>query len=282
MLERLFCIIVMILFTSVAFTQTDVNVYIVEGRVNPGGPLIPYFTFNTKDQFDSTNTIFRYNVGEQVRFNVTNRADFTCGFEIVGIGSIDKIPTNETRSLLVTLTTKGTYLVQDPNGDHRALGLGTMLVVSDFNGPEYYGVFNEHEPVWINAIAEGGAYNKNIFSPAAFTVNGFGYPRTLADHRSKIMGMVGDTIHIHMTNAGQMYHFPHFHGYHVTIIEATYHQHYLGWSKDSFGIAPGESITVQLVPDKPGRYPMHNHNLVTTTIGGNYPGGMMMHMHIHE
>jgi hypothetical protein len=41
-------------------------------------------------------------------------------------------------------------------------------------------------------------------------------------------------------------------------------------------------MMVELVPDKPGRYPIHNHNLVTTTVGGNYPGGMMMHMHIHE
>jgi FtsP/CotA-like multicopper oxidase with cupredoxin domain len=85
-----------------------------------------------------------------------------------------------------------------------------------------------------------------------------------------------------MTNAGMMYHFPHFHGYHVKIIEATYHKRYIGWMKDSYGMAPGESITVELVPDKPGMFPMHNHNLVTTTIGGNYPGGMMMHMHIHE
>ena len=274
--------IVFVLCSASLFSQSSIDLHIVEGEVDAGGPKIPYFTFNTRDQFDSTNVILRYEPGETVTFNVTNHLDFTSGFEVVGLGSIDAIPMNETRSITLDLSEEGTYLVQDPRGDQRALGLGTMLVVSSFTGPEFYGVFNEHEEDWIEALAEGGSYNKNNYHPEAFTINGFGFPRTTKDTRSMIVGNVGETIRVHMTNAGQMYHFPHWHGYHVTIIEATHHKEYIGWSKDSYGIAPGESITVELVPDKPGRYPMHNHNLVTTTIGGNYPGGMMMHMHIHE
>jgi FtsP/CotA-like multicopper oxidase with cupredoxin domain len=157
-----------------------------------------------------------------------------------------------------------------------------MVVVEDFSGPSYFGVFTEHSEEWIEAIAEGGSYNRKYYHPDAFTINGRGFPGTMRDSLSLIKGMVGQTIHIHMTNAGYMYHFPHFHGYHVRILYASHHDHYVGWSKDSFGMAPGESVTVELIPDKPGRFPMHNHNLVTTTIGGNYPGGMMMHMHIHE
>lgn len=272
----------LLLFSLVVSAQDEVDVYIVEGKVDAGGPKIPFFTFNTRDQFDSTNAIFTFPLGIAVTFNVTNLVDFTCGFEVRGWGSIDAIPSNESRSLTLTFDESGTFLVQDPIGDHRALGLGTMLVVSDFDGAEYYGVFNEHEPDWIKAIAEGGSYNRNIYHPDAFTINGFGFPRTKSDARSMIMGNVGDTIRVHMLNAGQMYHFPHWHGYHVTIKDASHHKNYIGWSKDSYGLAPGETMMVELVPDKPGRYPIHNHNLVTTTVGGNYPGGMMMHMHIHE
>lgn len=279
---RILLTIALLLSTLFSTAQQSVDLFIVEGKVDAGGPKIPFFNFNTRDQFDSTNVIFTYNLGTTVTFNVTNRTDFTCGFEINGWGSIDAIPMNETRSITITFDERGTFLVQDPIGDHRALGLGTMLVVSDFDGAEFYGVFNEHEPDWIEAIAEGSSYNKNIYHPDAFTINGFGFPRTKKDMRSMIMGSVGDTIRVHMLNAGQMYHFPHWHGYHVTILHASHHTHYVGWSKDSYGIAPGETMMVELVPDKPGRYPMHNHNLVTTTIGGNYPGGMMMHMHIHE
>ncbi|NDF33952.1 MAG: hypothetical protein EB157_05265 [Euryarchaeota archaeon] len=192
------------------------------------------------------------------------------------------IPSDSTRELTVTLDQEGTFLYEDPINDHRALGLGGMLVVSDFNGPEYYGVFAEHNQEWVVPISEGGSYDRREYHPEAFTINGKGFPDTMRDSLAFIMGGVGDTIRIHMTNAGMMYHFPHFHGYHVKIIEATYHKRYIGWMKDSYGMAPGESITVEFVPDKPGMFPMHNHNLVTTTIGGNYPGGMMMHMHIHE
>ena len=264
------------------FGQEVVDLYIVEGGVEKGNYTMSYFTFSRTDQFDSSNAILRFTLGTEVTFRVTNKVDFTCGFKIQEYGETSLIPSDSTRELTVTLDQEGTFLYEDPINDHRALGLGGMLVVSDFNGPEYYGVFAEHDQEWVVPISEGGSYDRREYHPEAFTINGKGFPDTMRDSLAFIMGGVGDTIRIHMTNAGMMYHFPHFHGYHVKIIEATYHKRYIGWMKDSYGMAPGESITVELVPDKPGMFPMHNHNLVTTTIGGNYPGGMMMHMHIHE
>ena len=262
--------------------QQVVDLYIIEGVVTDGNYDLPYFTFNTKAQFDSSNIVLRFQPGDEVTFRVTNQTDFTCGFEVEDHGGIEKIAANETEEVTMTFSNEGTFLYQDPINDHRALGLGGMLVVSSFQGPEYFGVFTEHNADWIEAIAEGGTYDRRSYHPDAFTINGRGFPSTLRDTVAFIMGSVGDTIRVHMTNAGMMYHFPHWHGYHVKILDATVHKQYIGWSKDSYGMAPGESITVELVPDKPGKYPMHNHNLVTTTIGGNYPGGMMMHMHIHE
>lgn len=274
--------IILVFLCLSGYSQQEVDLYIVEGVVTDGNYDLPYFTFNTKDQFDSSNAILRFHRGEEVTFRVSNHTDFTCGFQIEGHAGIDKIASSETKEVTVTFDQEGTYLYEDPINDHRALGLGGMLVVSDFQGPEFYGVFTEHYADWIEAIAEGGTYDRRNYHPDAFTINGRGFPATMRDSIAFIMGEVGDTIRVHMTNAGMMYHFPHWHGYHVTILNATVHKQYIGWSKDSYGMAPGESITVELVPDKPGKYPMHNHNLVTTTIGGNYPGGMMMHMHIHE
>ena len=71
----------------------------------------------------------------------------------------------------------------------------------------------------------------------------------------------------------------HFHGYHVTILETTVHQKIIGWEKDTFPIFPGEAMTLLLIPDQPGMYPVHNHNLVTVTTGG-YPGGMITRLNI--
>lgn len=275
-------VLLLTFFTIPVWAQQTVELFIVEGGVTNGNYDMPYFTFNTSDQFDSSNAVLRFQTGEEVTFHVTNRSDFTCAFQVEGYGGIDRIAADETEEWTVTFDQPGTYLYEDPTQDHRALGLGGMLVVSDFTGPEFYAVFTEHDEKWIKAIAEGGVYDRRAYNPEAFTINGKGFPRTLKDTMSFIEASVGDTIIVHMTNAGYLHHFPHWHGYHVTILEASMHPHYIGWVKDSYGMAPGESVTVQLVPDKPGMFPVHNHNLVTTTIGGNYPGGMMMHMQIHE
>ena len=40
------------------------------------------------------------------------------------------------------------------------------------------------------------------------------------------------------------------------------------WEKDTFPVFPGEAMTLLLVPDQPGMYPVHNHNLVTVATGG--------------
>ncbi|MEQ9186410.1 MAG: multicopper oxidase domain-containing protein [Cryomorphaceae bacterium] len=273
---------ILILLTLPTKAQQVVPLYIVEGGVTNANYDLPYFTFNTELKFDSMNAVLRFQPGEEVMFLVTNTVGFSCAFRIEGHGEISRIETNATETLTVTFDVPGTYLYDDPMGDHRSLGLGGMLVVSDFVGPTFYGVFTEHDEEWIEAISEGGTYDRRMYNPEAFTINGKGFPATLKDSLSFIEGGVGDTILVHMTNAGYMHHFPHWHGYHVKILSSTHHPHYVGRVKDSYGMAPGESVTVELVPDKPGMFPIHNHNLVTTTIGGNYPGGMMMHMHIHE
>jgi FtsP/CotA-like multicopper oxidase with cupredoxin domain len=274
-------VFILLIFPLGLRAQEVVDLYIVEGKVSNDIYEMPFFTFNTRDQFDSSNAVLRFEPGDVVTFRVTNHADFTCGFRIESYGKIDAIAMGETEELTVTLDQSGTFLYEDHIGDHRALGLGGMLVVSDFNGPEFYAVFTEHNRDWIDAIADGGSYDRTDYHPTAFTINGFGFPRTLTDSLSFIEGQVGQTIRVHMTNAGMMHHFPHWHGYHVRIVEASKQLHYVGRLKDSYGMMPGESVTVELIPDKPGMFPVHNHNLVTTTIGGNYPGGMMMHMHIH-
>ena len=38
-------------------------------------------------------------------------------------------------------------------------------------------------------------------------------------------------------------------------------------------------MTLLLVPDQPGIFPVHNHNLATVNTGG-YPGGMITRLNI--
>ena len=119
----------------------------------------------------------------------------------------------------------------------------------------------------------------NYFKPEVFTINNLYFPNTVADTLGAVTGHVNDSIIISVVNSGQMVSPFHFHGYHVKIIDVKIHQAILGWEKDTFPVFPGEAMTLLLVPDQPGMYPVHNHNLVTVATGG-YPGGMVTRLNI--
>jgi hypothetical protein len=40
-------------------------------------------------------------------------------------------------------------------------------------------------------------------------------------------------------------------------------------------VKKGEGMTVQLVANQAGIYPVHDHNLIAVTNAGFYPGGMI-------
>lgn len=117
------------------------------------------------------------------------------------------------------------------------------------------------------------------FEPDFFTINGKTKQQLISDSSSIVSGKVGDTLHIVVANAGLAMHSMHFHGYHVTSI-AVSNAETLGWSKDTWPLRSGEWALLQLVPDKPGKYPVHDHNLVAVSGGGQYPNGMFTIMEI--
>ena len=77
-----------------------------------------------------------------------------------------------------------------------------------------------------------------------------------------------------MANTGQSIHSMHFHGYHATILYSSKNQTHVGRSKDTFPIHSMQTLVLQIVPDKPGTYPVHDHNLVAVTGNNVYPNGM--------
>jgi len=79
---------------------------------------------------------------------------------------------------------------------------------------------------------------------------------------------------IYIANTGQSIHSIHFHGYHVKVVSSSKEPTHAGRSKDSLPVFPSETMVLQLIPDKPGEYPVHDHNLIGTTGGNLYPQGM--------
>ena len=118
------------------------------------------------------------------------------------------------------------------------------------------------------------------YTPNIFLINGYFFPNTNNDSTAKVRQNVGDTVLISIINSGNIDHILHFHGYHVEIIDIKKNVRQKNWIKDTFPVKTGEALTVMLVPDKIGMYPVHDHNLIAVTNGGLYPGGMITMLHI--
>jgi len=132
------------------------------------------------------------------------------------------------------------------------------------------------------AQIDSGSYSGEgaQYIPDQFTINEQTYPATADDANGTVEVQLGDTCWIAIANHGLMDHVLHFHGFHVLIETSTHHPDRVGWSKDTVPIKRGEGITVRLVANLPGMYPVHNHNLIAVTNAGFYPGGMITHIHV--
>ena len=131
-----------------------------------------------------------------------------------------------------------------------------------------------------DSIAKGLTFSiPNYYKPEVFTINNYFFPSTTLDSIGYVTGNVNDSIIISVVNSGQLVSPIHCHGYHVTILDVRVHQRILGWEKDTFPVLAGDALTLLLIPDKPGIYPVHNHNLTTVDTGG-YPGGMITQFNI--
>jgi FtsP/CotA-like multicopper oxidase with cupredoxin domain len=74
-----------------------------------------------------------------------------------------------------------------------------------------------------------------------------------------------------------MEHVLHFHGFHAEILHASDPTR-IGWVKDTFPLDVSSTLTLKLVVDLEGTYPVHDHNLIAVTNTGFYPGGMITHI----
>lgn len=188
----------------------------------------------------------------------------------------------DTVTVVFPILSTGTHALLAQNTVGKMLGMSCILKV---------GISADHIYSWdlwdMNADLSDDIAEENTstlpgtYRPNVFAINGS--PMARMDTSNAIVyGAVGDTIRISVVNTGNMTHNLHFHGFHVVLEQCSLQTNREGWSKDSFPVYEGETMTLLLVPDKPGEYPVHNHNLVTTVFNNNYPKGMMSMMKIAQ
>ena len=126
---------------------------------------------------------------------------------------------------------------------------------------------------------QDGSYDPLNRSPDVFTVNGKSAPRTLhPEDGSPIIVEQGDTVRLHMVNAGYMSHPLHIHNHRFRKVEkdggpiSEVAQH----EEDVTNVAPAERHTIEFEADAdPGIYLMHCHKVNHVVNNGMYPGGML-------
>jgi FtsP/CotA-like multicopper oxidase with cupredoxin domain len=126
---------------------------------------------------------------------------------------------------------------------------------------------------------EDASYNPRKRNSDVFTINGKAAPRTLhPEDGSPIIVTEGETVRLHMVNAGYMSHPMHTHNHRFTLVEkdggtipeAARHE------EDVTSLAPAERHVVEFEADAdPGIYPLHCHKVNHVMNGRTYPGGML-------
>jgi hypothetical protein len=240
-----------------------------------------YYTFNDSDNFNKTNSRLQLGLNDSLYLLIINTDIDTHGFNVTNtLGYNATIPPGDSAIVAMQFSQMGVYIFYDefnyPN--YMYMGAGAMLIVDDFSGARFFWNIKDHQAEWNDTLDNGYIVDWTQYYPNYFTVNGLSNPFINDDVAARVTGNVGDTIRIYITNTGQGIHSLHFHGYHLKIIYSSESTAHTGREKDTFPIKSMESMILELVPDKPGEYPVHDHNLVAVTGGNIYPNGMFLTM----
>lgn len=254
------------------------DLFIISDSLRFGsGEVIPYTTFNDSESFSENNPVISLLEGDSLSIRVINNDSIVHQFKVKGFDqTLSTVNPGDTVYVGMRFNNSGCYIYYDPlnypNNYH--IGLSGMISVSRASYKSFYWNIKEHHIGLNTEIIEGQNIDWESYTPNYFTINGNSNPEINQDSTARIIGNVGDTIILFVSNTGKSIHSLHFHGYHGEIISSSKNNAHKGRSKDTFPIYPFETLVIQIVPDKPGEYPIHDHNLVAVSGGNVYPNGM--------
>jgi len=272
----------------VLFLQTAKSVVILDTLyINRGSVTVVDYTiltcvFNDSPVFYKQNKILELNSGDQLLLHVINTDVLEHTFTIDGlIETGNVIPGGGSDDFFVSPPADGAYRFYSDKPYGKLIGASSIIMVGYENHFRYYWNLFDQQDTLTDKIDAGTATTiPSDYTPDIFNINMKVGTELTTDTLSYIMQSIGDTIIVAIVNSGNMHHNLHWHGYHVTILNATENSQMIGWIKDSFPVVIGEVMLVMLVPDQDGMFMVHNHNMITVTTNGVYPGGMMQMMTI--
>lgn len=245
------------------------------------GSQFPACAFNPTNNFALENARIIASTDDTIVLKLINNDSVLHGFkidgkvEVLGIAPLDS--TTVSFSYESTLQSDVYY---DPTEypRYRALGLAGLIFISAGNTPTFYWDLKAFQKSLAFDLSAGTPVDWTAFYPDYFTVNGRSYPDINSDANARVTGTVGNSIYIIIANTGQSIHSMHFHGYHAEIVFSSEDAKHVGRLKDTFPIKSMQTLVLELTPDKPGEFPVHEHNLVAITAGSIYPNGILLTM----
>lgn len=262
--------------------KINTSVYINRGNLlTVDSTYIPYFAFNSSSNFDKQNERIIIQIGDTLNLKIINTDSVQHGFDIKGYSGISRlIAPKDSAVTSITFTDPGAKIYFDFTalGKYRYMGLSGMIVVKNpnVNSSDFFWNMKDHQKSYNQTLNLGGSVNWSLYYPEYFTINGNSNPFINQDVAAKVVGNVGDTIHIYLVNTGESLHSIHFHGYHAQVIYSSKFPNHVGRSKDTFAVYKMETVVLELVPNQTGEYPVHDHNLVAVSGGNIYPNGMFL------
>jgi hypothetical protein len=269
-----------LLFNLFGFSTVYDTLYINKDTAHVGIETRHFCFFNKTANFSQTNHHLYLPSNESLELYIQNNDSLIQNFSIDGVINQD-IPAFSSTTVTLNNLSEGAYRYYSNKLYGEKLGASGILISGYDNYSRYGWNMYELQGFRNDSIALSLNEPSVNYLPDFFLINANHHPNTMTDSTSRVTGNVGDSIIISIANSGRMIHSLHFHGYHVQILHSNNPNNFqINWSKDSFGIEIGEVITVLLVPDKEGEYPVHDHNLRAVTNAGVYPGGMINRLSI--
>jgi hypothetical protein len=241
----------------------------------------PMASFNWATTFVAQNARITLQAGDSLSLTVVNNDTLKHGFLIKDQTSGEEIEPGDSINLSVFFSEADyatIYYDHLNNSSFRAGGLGGIIHVSSSPDKLFYWNIKDFQKSWAPQLVAGESVNWMNYYPDYFTINGRSNPLINLDSVARVNGSVGDKIQIVMANTGASVHSIHFHGYHAEIMYSSVNETHTGRLKDTFPIKSMETIILEIIPDKPGEYPVHDHNLSAVSAGGIYPNGMFLTM----
>ncbi|MDG1260855.1 MAG: multicopper oxidase domain-containing protein [Flavobacteriales bacterium] len=280
---KLLPLLILLSCSSWAFCL-DQTVYINKGETTVGTSSISFCAFNSSEELNPYNTVLNLPIEETLQLTVVNTDSLVHTFTIDGVIETDnEIAGGEEVTFELTFPNEGTFHYYSDVSYGKLIGANGIVLVGMNNNPAFYwNLFDLNKDLTTSLANTSEADISIPYQPELFLINGAHFPNTLEDPSAIIEVQLNQEITIAVVNGGNMDHVLHFHGFHVEIVEASIQSSRTGWLKDSVVMKKGEAVTLKLIPNQLGTYPVHDHNLIAVTNTGFYPGGMLTQIIVSE